>query len=289
MTGALSNKVMSESIFGNYRVVSQLESNSGRAALYAGEHLHLGTRAAIKVLYGAFTVDRDRLERWLSDNRNATATGHPGIARMLEGSSGTPEAHPADAYVATELFDGEDLSKLVGRGPLRAAVAIDIARQTAAALGAAHAARIVHGEMSPSNLFLVPSDTTASGVHVKVLDFGLGHLEPHDRRLGVEHRGPEYIAPEQCMGQSVDHRADLYALGCMLFHMLCGRPPFSAESFMRTLIQHVTAPAPDPRSIDATIPMPLATLVGRLLAKEPAVRLPSMDAVIASLDRAGGA
>ena len=177
-----------------------------------------------------------------------------------------------------ELLEGETLAarlRQVGRLPL--ADARRVAAQTASALAAAHAAGIVHRDLKPDNLFLVPDERDASAALVKVLDFGIAKLgQDASRTSSVRTRTgsvmgtPAYMSPEQCRGtREVDHRTDIYALGVILYEMLCGRPPFVSEGFGEMVHLHISAAPPPPRTIDPTIPEDLERLILWCLAKEP--------------------
>src|SRR4029077_17945183 len=157
---------------------------------------------------------------------------HPGIVTVFECGH-----DPAGVYIAMELLKGENLAARLKRGRLAAAMGLRIIRQAASALAAAHAAGIVHRDLKPDNLFLVPDERDTSAEMVKVLDFGLAKLgQDASRTSSVRTRTgsvmgtPAYMSPEQCRGtREIDHRTDIYALGVILFEILCGRPPFVSE------------------------------------------------------------
>jgi eukaryotic-like serine/threonine-protein kinase len=184
-----------------------------------------------------------------------------------------------------ELLQGESLgARLVRLGILPARPALAIARQTASALAAAHGKGIVHRDLKPENLFLVPSATAAGPEAVKVLDFGIAKLRGDmsgtrvRTQTGMLMGTPPYMSPEQCRGLSagIDHRTDIYALGIILFEMLCGDPPFVGEGFGDVLLMHMTRPAPPPRSRNPAVPPALERAILRALAKDPADRFDTM-------------
>jgi serine/threonine-protein kinase len=237
-----------------------------------------GTRpAAIKVLHEGLERSpwaRDRL--WI-EARAAGAVRHPGIVEIYGcGGCGGSGASPRRArYLAMELLEGETLAARLARGqpvPLREAIAI--ARQLACALAAAHERGVIHRDLKPENVFLL-----ARG-RVKVLDFGIARVASIPASYPVSEDGlvvgtPAYMAPERCLGAADhDHRADLYALGCVLFELVTGRPPYACLPPADVLVAHVRAAVPDLRAA-APVPPELARLVSRLLAKRPELRPPS--------------
>src|SRR5207245_8887428 len=190
----------------------------------------LGREIAIKMLHrGAEPHERDRLRR---EARAAAAISHPGICQLYEiGDAG------GELFIAMELIDGEPLAARIARGPIPPREAAELATGILDALEAVHARGIIHRDLKPSNVFV-----TRHGV--KLLDFGLARGQPHDLDItaavtlpGVVVGTPRYMAPEQLAGREADARADLFAVGCLLFEMLTGRPAFQG----RTLAEAVHA------------------------------------------------
>nr|MBA3502685.1 serine/threonine protein kinase [Deltaproteobacteria bacterium] len=183
------------------------------------------------------------------------------------------------AYIVMALLKGETLQERIAREPLAPIEGATIVAQVASALAVAHARGIVHRDLKPDNIFLVANEMMAGGLQAKLLDFGIAKLSD-DRASFKTQTGsligtPAYMSPEQCMGRAdLDHRTDLYALGCILFHVLCGRPPFISEAGAGPLIAaHLRDPAPDPRTFNHYVSEPLAAIVRRLLEKDPAARI----------------
>src|SRR5262249_33907735 len=167
-----------------------------------------------------------------------------------------------------------------------------LCRQVAGALGAAHGKGIVHRDLKPDNIFLVRDADVADGERTKILDFGIAKLATGDRpgsgmtRTGMVLGTPTYMAPEQCQGGGgVEGRADLYALGCTLYEMVCGRAPFAAEGGGEVMAQHIYAPVPPPSSIVPVTPV-LERVILRALAKEPEHRFASAADMMAALQTA---
>ena len=200
----------------------------GMGAVYAGEHVLLGRSAAIKVLLPELSQKQDVVMRLFNEARAATAIRHPGIIEVYD-FGWTPEGA---AFIVMEHLEGETLGRRASRARLRWQSALAIARQIAGALAAAHGKGIVHRDLKPDNIFLVSDPEVPGGERIKLLDFGIAKLAGESSAtVNVTETGsvmgtPTYMAPEQCRGVAVDHRADLYSLGCIVFELCTGRPPF---------------------------------------------------------------
>jgi serine/threonine protein kinase len=187
-----------------------------------------------------------------------------------------------------EHLEGETLAERLRRaGKLHWSAACLIARRVADALGAVHGKGIVHRDLKPENIFLVGNghDPTAA---VKVLDFGVAKLLTADAMARLTTRGtlvgtPEYMSPEQCAGVDVDHRADMYALGCILFEMLTAQPPFVTSTVREMVFAHRFQPAPSAQARCPEVPEWLGLLLQRMLAKEPDRRPASMREISKAL------
>jgi eukaryotic-like serine/threonine-protein kinase len=255
----------------------QLHTMLGRgatAAVWAGIDTRLDRPVAVKILDGV--AESLMVQQIHREARTVARLAHPNIVAVFD--VGTDGGAP---FLVMELVPGDDLRRRLSQGPLDAAQAIQIAIQVCAALEAAHAADVVHGDIKPENILL-----TASAC-VKVCDFGIARLQQTGPANGVRSSTVvgtiEYMAPEQAAGGPVDTRTDLYALGCVLYAMLTGGPPFFHRDPMSVLWQQVHRP-PEPvaaRHID--IPPDLQTIVTRLLAKSPADRPDSAGQVRAQL------
>jgi Protein kinase domain len=263
-------------VIGNYRVVSEL-GKGGMGVVYVAEHTQLGRRAALKMLLPQFSSDETIVQRFFNEARAASTIAHPGIVEIYDFGRHTD----GRAYLVMALLEGETLQERMARAPLAPVEGATIVAQVAGALAAAHGRGIVHRDLKPDNIFLVPNELMPYGVQAKLLDFGIAKLtDDHvsfKTQTGSLIGTPAYMSPEQCMGRSdVDHRTDLYALGCILCHVLCGRPPFISDAGAGPLIAaHLRDPAPDPRVFAPHLSDPLAHIVLRLLEKEPAARFQS--------------
>ena len=276
-------------VVGNYRVVAEL-GRGGMGVVYRAEHVQLGRPAALKMLLPQFSTDAAIVQRFFNEARAASAIDHPGIVEIYD--FGTH--HDGSAYIVMALLRGETLQQRLLRGPISPGEGATIVAQVAGALAAAHAQGIVHRDLKPDNVYLVPNDMMPGGIQVKLLDFGIAKLTD-DRSSGVKTQTgaligtPAYMSPEQCMGAAeLDHRTDLYSLGCILFHVLCGRPPFTSEHGTGVMIAaHLRDPAPHPRSFNPDVPDALAAIVLRLLEKDPAARFQTATELRAALVSAG--
>jgi serine/threonine-protein kinase len=238
--------------------------------VYEALHVALGKRVAIKLLLDKYENDHEAVERFHREALTATQIGDDHIIDVLD--VGTT-AH-GRSFVVLELLDGQDLGKLLAAtGPMPASRAVHIIQQVLRGLGAAHAKGIVHRDMKPDNVFVVPHSETPD--FVKILDFGISKIiAAQDAKVRLTATGtvvgtPIYMAPEQAMGNSVDHRADLYSVGVMLYELLAGRPPFVAESYLALVTQHLQAVPPDLGAMRPDLPRPLVNAIHRALSKEP--------------------
>lgn len=276
-------------IIGSYRIVAEL-GKGGMGMVYRAEHTQLGRPAALKMLLPQLSSDSGIVQRFFNEARAASAIDHPGIVQVYDFGTHTD----GRAYIVMELLKGESLEHRLQRGPLTPVDGATILAQTAAALSAAHARGIVHRDLKPDNIFLVPNELVQSGTQVKLLDFGIAKLADEQTaglktQTGAMMGTPAYMSPEQCMGKSdLDHRTDIYSVGCILFHVLCGRPPFTSDHGTGMLIAaHIRDAAPDPRSLNPNIPPPLVAIIQRCLEKEPNARFQSAAELRNALVAAG--
>jgi len=280
--------------FGNYEVLAAI-GKGGMGEVFLAQHQRIARRAAIKVLSPELTRYPDAVKRFLTEARATSLIRHPGIVEVLDCGIDAR----ARAYIVMEYLEGETLAaylKRAGRLPWRLACAIG--RQIADAVGAAHGSGIVHRDLKPENVFLWAGDpgAAAPGVAVKVLDFGIAKLLSFEARAeritrdGVMLGTPRYTSPEQFFGASeVDQRTDVYSLGCIVFEMICGAPPFVIDRLQALMAAHMFEPPPAASAAVPAIPAWLDQLLARMLAKTPEERPASMVEVAGLLAAAGEA
>jgi serine/threonine protein kinase len=264
-----------------YRITKKL-GQGGMGVVYVAQHELLGKYAAVKTLLPDYSRNADIVQRFFNEAKAATQIRHPGIVEVFDFGYHTD----GSAFLFMELLHGEPLStRLKSAARLDTAVAIRLVQQMASALGAAHGAGIVHRDLKPDNVFLVSDPDMTGGERVKILDFGIAKLT-NDVGTARTHTGaimgtPRYMAPEQCRGaREVDYRADLYALGCIAYEMLCGRVPFEAQGVGELLAAHMLTPPVPPTTIDPSIDLAVEHVILRLLAKEPGQRYQAAQEVI---------
>ncbi len=294
---------------GRYVLGAKL-GRGGFGVVYRAVDTSLDRDVALKFLHAEHTATPQMLERFLQEARSAAKIAHPGIVTVFEcgqirGPDGPAEgaARPEGtgspgsslAYIAMELLQGESVTDRLARaGRLDAPTAMEIVRQVASALEAAHRAGIIHRDLKPDNIFLVPDPAVQHGERAKVLDFGIAKLSATASGSGsIETQSmavfgtPRYMSPEQCRSAThVDQRSDIYTLGCILFELVCGKPPFAGAAG-ELIAQHVLVDPPSADSIEPELPPALVGLIAEMLAKEPEDRPQTMAAVQRGLERAG--
>ncbi len=269
---------------GPYEIVALLEAG-GMGEVYRARDVRLGRDVAVKVLLPHLSQDPDRLRRFEAEARTVGAINDPNIVTVFD--VGWDQGKP---YLVSELLEGETLGHRLRRGCLGVRESAGIAAQIAHGLAAAHEKGIVHRDLKPDNVFL-----TRQGP-VKLLDFGVAkliHGAPDERSEATRGEGgsrstlmgtPGYIAPEQLAGGAVDHRADIFALGALLYRMLAGRSAFAEETTVEGLRATLTN-EPHPFAHTDAVPEALQRIVRRCLEKRPQDRFPSTAEVRAALQR----
>jgi serine/threonine-protein kinase len=265
---------------GNYRVAALL-GEGGMGAVFLAQHPVIGRKVALKVVHPEHARNLEVVGRFVNEATAISRIGHEHIVEVMD----LGRTAEGDFYIVMEYLDGRPLAQLLAEeGPLRPERAIAIAAQIADALGASHEAGIVHRDVKPENVFLVRRGHDAD--FVKVLDFGLAklldgaHAAGRDTSAGTVMGTPHYMAPEQCRAESeIDHRADVYALGVVLFEMLTGTLPFAGEVYSEVLVKQVTMRPPWARSIVPDLPEELDSILQCALAKHPDDRFPTMAAL----------
>jgi serine/threonine protein kinase len=264
---------------GQYRLMAQL-GEGGMGTVYRVQHSVLGREYALKVLRQRVVESASTAaQRFVREARAAARVRHPNIVDVFDFGH-FPDGRP---FFVMELCEGESLIDHVRRAPLEPAVVVQVARQIATALAAVHDRGVIHADVTPSNVLVVGT----LPMHVKLVDFGLAAIagevfneEETDFVLGT----PAYISPEQLHGLPATDRSDQYGLGCVLFELLTGRPPYRHENVRELCMMHIQAPIPMPVSPYGPLPPKLADVITTCLQKSPQQRFPGMRAMLAALD-----
>src|SRR5215207_10415865 len=254
-------------VFAGHRIQG-VAGRGGMGMVYRAVQLDLDRTVALKLIAAALAEDPEFRDRFVRESRAAASIDHPNVVPIYY----TGEEDGA-LYMSMRYVDGSDLRTLVrATGPLEPARAARIVAQVAAALDAAHARGIVHRDVKPANVLLGGDD------HAYLSDFGLTkrlHSHTASTHAGGWVGTLGYVAPEQVRGEQTDARADVYALGCVLFHALTGRAPYERDSDEATLWAHLSAPPPRPGDVAGGVPETFDAVIARALAKDPDDRFPS--------------
>src|SRR3954454_4512788 len=251
-------------VFAGHRI-EDVAGSGGMGVVYRGVQLALDRTVALKLITPALAGDPDLRARFVRESRAAASIEHPNVIPLFSAGS-----EQDVLYISMRFVDGEDLRALLRReGPLDPRRAARIVAQIGAALDAAHERGLVHRDVKPANVLLTPTD------HAYLTDFGLikrvGEGATQVSRPGGWVGTLGYVAPEQIRGERVDARADVYALGSVLYHALTGRAPFAADSDEATLWSTLHD---DPPTIAPGLPGAFEAVIRRALAKDPARRYP---------------
>ncbi len=275
-----------------YEILGKIGAG-GMAAVYRAKHLAFNEIRAIKVVSARLVDDETFIKRFKTEAIVTRKLQHPNAVRVDDLDT-TDDGRP---YIVMELVAGRDLRKVIHEeGPFSAARSLDITRQAAAALGAAHALGITHRDIKPDNILLVPQP--GGGELVKVLDFGIAKVKEGAMDMGAGYTAtktgmvvgtPQYISPEQAMGkhgEAIDGRSDLYSLGVVLYEMLTAKLPFDSDTPVGLLLQHIqTIPTPPHRlRPDLQIPEALSLVLMKLLEKDRENRIQSAADLIEVID-----
>jgi hypothetical protein len=253
-----------------------LETVLGRGAMgvvYRARDLRLDRPVALKQLFSHGAGDEEMMRRFHQEARVLARLSHPNIVQVydfIEGGQG--------AWIAMELVEGEDLEWALSRGALSITDVVRRGSELADALGYAHAKGVIHRDFKPANVLMDNEDCC------KISDFGIAKLSESSvhTQAGTVLGSPAYMSPEQANGSSVDARADIYALGVTLFHMVTGRPPFRGDT-QSVLAQVLTQEPPSPRNLNKSCPKALEALILSMMAKAPGERPQTMAEVKATL------
>jgi serine/threonine-protein kinase len=260
---------------GSYRLIGLL-GTGGMGNIYIAAHAKLNRHVAIKVLRPELAKRKELVARFFAEARTVNQLRHPNIVESID----MVEDVDNGAYTVLELLRGPDIKTRLAAGPIAIESAIRIGAQVADALAAVHAHGIVHRDLKPENLILIERDGRDD--FVKLIDFGVAQIG-EDSATGQPFGTAAFMAPEQAAGKRVDGRADLYALGVLLFEMVTGQHPFPSTSDHEYVLRHADESPARPDVIAPRCPRALATVILRCLAKRPEDRFPDATAVATAL------
>jgi len=275
----LLGRVLSE----RYRILRKL-GEGGMGVVYLAEHVVIEKKIALKVLFPDLTRRSDLVQRFIQEAKSASRIGHENVIDITDFGQ-SPEGY---VFLAMEYLSGQDLGQVLKTsGPMGWARAQPMLVQIGKALRAAHEGGIIHRDMKPENIFVTPRDDGRE--FIKVLDFGIAKVmgldedAPRLTRTGMIFGTPEYMSPEQAQGQHVDHRVDIYAVGCIMYQILTGNVPFQAETFMGILSKHMMEAPEPPRRRNPSIDPNVEAIILKAMEKDPAKRFQSMRDFVTAL------
>src|SRR6185436_3258788 len=279
-----SPSLVGQVLDGRYRIIRKL-GEGGMGEVYAAEHVHIEKRFAIKLLRPEIVSNAEAVTRFRQEARSASSFGHRNIIAIEDFG----QLADGRIYMCMELLNGAALNDMITQ-PMGVDRLLNILIQTGHGLAAAHAKGIIHRDMKPENIFVTIGP---NGEDIpKLLDFGIAKVAGNDgqnhlTRTGTIFGTPFYMAPEQALGNPVDARTDIYAMGVIMYEVFAGSLPFQGESFMGILTQHITT-EPEPVAQRAAkagrqLPMGIAEIITRCMQKNPAQRYGTMDELVNAL------
>jgi serine/threonine-protein kinase len=270
-----------------YRIIKKV-GEGGMGAVYLAEHVFIEKKVALKILAPELARKPELTARFLQEAKSASRIGHENVIDISDFGQ-SPEGL---VFFAMEYLEGSDLSKAIrDGGPMPWTRAQPVLMQICRALRVAHEKGIVHRDMKPENVFLIRKEDRED--FVKILDFGIAKVQsvggedtPKLTQTGMIFGTPEYMAPEQAEGRVCDSRADIYSVGCIMYHLVTGDPPFKAENFMAMLTKHLLEEPVKPslRRADLRIAPEVDAIVLKALVKNRDNRFQSMDELIAAIE-----
>lgn len=274
---------MDRNQIGRYRVVREL-GRGGMGSVVLGYDDEIRREVAIKLLLPEHAAKPDTVERLYKEAQAVNIIKHPSVVQINE----IGQTADGSTYLVMEYLEGETLAVRLKRvGQMKEYDAISIVSQLASVLEAAHSKGIVHRDVKPGNIMLVPDEEMPDGERVKLLDFGVAKLADglsarlqRPTQTGALVGSPRYMAPEQCLARKdVDGKADVYALGIVLYELFSGAPPFTGFAVLETVAHHISSPVPPLPARAPGLSPSMVTLIHSMLAKDPADR-PEMKEVL---------
>jgi serine/threonine-protein kinase len=273
---------------GQYRILDVV-GHGGMAAVYVAEHNVVQHRVAIKVVHPRHLDNPRMTQRFLNEARAVAAIRHPGIVEFYDFG----RADDGRAYIVMELLTGETLQARLVDGPIPVSHALAFGRQMASALRAAHDRAIVHRDLKPANVFLVPDPDVPFGERAKILDFGIAKRTEDREEItgtGMLIGTPAHMSPEQCRGdKDIDGRADVYALGVLLYHMVTGKLPYDGEGTGEIVSRHLYEEIPRATRVNPDVPAKVSEVISKCMAKDRGRRFQSMEELMGALVDLGDA
>ncbi len=268
-----ADPLLGRTLDGKYELRARLGAG-GMGTVYRARRVPIGDEVAVKVLHQNYSTEADVIARFRREAQAAATLRHPNVVTIYDYSE-TPA--DATAYIVMELVPGYPLGQWLKDGnrlPLGRAVAL--MQQICAGVGAAHRRQIVHRDLKPDNIIVVPPSSDHETETVKVVDFGIAKLRDLATTQALTETGmiigtPFYMSPEQCRGDELDARSDVYSLGVMFYEMIAGMRPFNAPTPTGVIAKHLTQ-APPPLHPTLKIPRPVEAVLMRALAKDPQAR-----------------
>ena len=230
-----------------YKLIESL-GQGGMGSVFRAERLHIGDEVAVKLLHRDLVREKQVLERFRREARTAAMIRHPNVVSIHDFNDGTGEA--SEAYIVMELVQGVSLGNLLRRsGRMPQERAVRLMQDICAGVGVAHRQGLLHRDLKPDNVIVVPPSHEGDEETAKVVDFGLAKVRDVTVQTALTQTGAVlgtlyYMSPEQCSGEELDARADVYSLGAMLYEMLTGAPPFRSNNFAGLISKHLHEPPP---------------------------------------------
>ena len=281
--------LLGQTLAGKYRI-DKLIKRGGMGAVYEGKHVLIDKTVAVKVLHPALALDDDVVRRFSREAKAASRISHPHAVSVTDFG----ESENGVVFLVMEYLDGRTLKEVVrSEGPMRLDRVVEIMRQVAGALDAAHEQGVVHRDLKSDNIML---SKTNGGEWAKVLDFGIAKIQQSDARdaditaANLVIGTPQYMSPEQCsQSGKIDARSDIYSLGIILYEMLSAELPFSGESPTVIMMKQVQDPPPSIRNIRPEVPETISRIILQALAKQPDDRFQTAGALSEALTKAARA